>query len=556
LSPVRVLPDSVVNLISAGEVVDRPASVVKELVENALDAGASSIRVELEQGGRKSVIVRDDGCGMNRHDLLLAIQRHATSKIASEKDLESISTLGFRGEALPSIAAVSHFTIVTCDGDEAWKMDVDGGVISEVRPAARTRGTTVTVRNLFYNQPARKKFLRSRATELGWVERFVTGCALARTDVEFTLLHDGKILFTLGKNETVPGRLISRYGLSPDSRFMSASGETGGTSVTVVWFPGSMWNRRTHQYVLVNGRLVQTGLLYGTLDSALAGPAGYPLLYCGVTVPGELVDVNVHPSKREVKFRKPSMVLDVLKSALAGVLDQGRTAYGAEIKQVSGRPESTRLNGGEYDGRLFETAMEIRSSFPDYGHSRRSAEDLPVVQVGKAYLVTSTDRGIVLIDQHAAHERILYEIILESMEGSRGSQVLLLPENVELDSEEIRFVEEYARVLEGTGFEFHLEGNRLVLTAVPQGMLHGIEALREIIRSLRNPGSEAMPAHKHVAAAAACAGAVKFGDSLAPAEARHLVDMLFSTDDPFHCPHGRPTLLELTYEELDRKFGR
>ncbi|MEN8208900.1 MAG: DNA mismatch repair endonuclease MutL, partial [Candidatus Fermentibacteria bacterium] len=242
MAQIRVLPDAVINLISAGEVVERPASVVKELIENALDAGATEITVELEEGGRKSIAVRDNGQGMNRHDLLLCVQRHATSKLSSSSDLSSLCTLGFRGEALPSIAAVSHFTILTSDGASGWRMQMDGGVLRDVSPAARTRGTTVTAAGLFYNQPARRRFLRTQATELSWAEKYITGSALARKEISFRLLHNGQELFHLPAGQSIPQRLRSRFGLPRDSRYVKSEGESGGTSVILVWFPDNRWN--------------------------------------------------------------------------------------------------------------------------------------------------------------------------------------------------------------------------------------------------------------------------------------------------------------------------
>jgi len=555
---IRVLDDTVINLISAGEVVERPASVVKELVENSLDAEATEIIVELEQGGRKSITVRDNGIGMSRHDLLQSILRHATSKISSENDLNSLSTLGFRGEALPSIAAVTHFTILTSDGGDGWKLHIDGGVLRDLSPAARNRGTTITASGLFYNQPARRRFLRTQATELTWVEKFLTGCSLARTEVAFRLLHNGNELFYLPADQSIPARMRSRYNLPQDNRYVKSEGHNEGTSVNLVWFPDNRWNRKSHQYILVNGRMIYAGLISGPVDAALAGPAGYPLLYCSVSVPPDEVDVNVHPAKREVRFRKPSVIRAAVESALAELPSSRKTEMGAFTLG-----SNLNLTQREYHDRrigsdsLFEAAMQVQA--PSSAQSpERSEQEFPIVQIGRSYLVTSTDKGIVLIDQHAAHERILFETVLNSMNNERetGQQKLLLPEYVKLDASERDQLDDYRAVLNTSGFEFHIDGETLILTAVPPGTFHGIGALREILRSLQDPENEDMPIREKVAAAAACAGAVKFGDSLSSVETRHLVDQLFSTSDPFHCPHGRPTLIELSFDELGERFGR
>ncbi len=558
MAGIRVLPDNVINLISAGEVVERPASVVKELIENALDAEATEITVELEQGGRKSIIVRDNGLGMNRHDLLLSVQRHATSKISSSSDLSYLSTLGFRGEALPSIAAVSHFTILTSDGIDGFRMRMDGGILRDVSPAARTRGTTVTADGLFYNQPARRRFLRTQATELSWVEKYITGSALARVEVSFRLLHNGTELFHLRAGQSVPERLRSRYGLPGDSRYVKSEGQSGRTSVQLIWFPDSRWNRKSHQYILVNGRMVYAGLITGPVDAALAGPAGYPLLYCSVSVPPDEIDVNVHPQKREVRFRKPSSLREAVEDALGELLSSRKS----EMKLAAGTGGSSGIPYSRTDRRiynedLFSAALQVQAPGA-LDTSTRAVQDFPIVQIGKSYLVTSTDKGIVLIDQHAAHERILFETVLNSMnsDSESGQQKLLLPENIRLDAPEREQLDDYRTVLNRSGFEFHIDGETLILTAVPPGTFHGIGALREILRSLSDPENEDMPVRERVAAAAACAGAVKFGDPLSSLETRHLIDQLFSTSDPFHCPHGRPTLIEISFEELGEKFGR
>ena len=558
MAGIRVLKDSVVNLISAGEVVERPASVVKELVENALDAGASRISVELEQSGRRSIAVRDDGCGMNRHDLLLSVQRHATSKISSGSDLDSLETLGFRGEALPSIAAVTHLRILTSEGEEGWELKMDGGVLEGVSPAPRTRGTTVVAAGLFYNQPARRKFLRTRSTELSWVEKFVTGSAIAWNDVEFSLSHNGNLIFRLPPGQTVAQRLITRYGLPGDSRYVDSTGDSGPAKVSLLWFPDRRWNSRTHQYVLVNGRPVRSGLVSGILGDALSGPAGYPLLCCRIELPPDRVDVNVHPAKMEVRFREPSRVREALGAALGGLVEDRKRDISMGDRQRIPRPSGAETGRQkEYDPVLFDAAMRVSAPVREEDYARRE-QDFPIVQIGRSYLVTSTDKGIVLIDQHAAHERILFETVLRSIRDDSGSgrQTLLLPENVRLDSEEREQLETYSAVLNRSGFDFHLEGDTLVLTAVPQSTFHGMEALREILSSLKSPEFMDMSVHERVAAAAACAGAVKFGDTLAPQEARHLVDQLFSTSDPFQCPHGRPTLVEITFDELAGRFGR
>lgn len=561
MKKIRRLSDTLINLISAGEVIERPASVVKELVENSLDAGSSEITVELEHGGRKSITVRDNGSGMNKHDLLLSVERHATSKIGERADLETLSTLGFRGEALPSIAAVSHFTITSSiDGGEAWELTIDGGVLSNISIASRTRGTTVSVAGLFYNQPARRKFLRRQTTELAWVEQYITALAMSRLDVSFRLVHNAKNVFKLLASDSVADRLVSRYRLASEAKYIIAEGISGNVTVMLTWFPDVRWSKRRHQYFLVNGRNVYSGIIQAPIDMAIAGPAGYPLLVCKVNIPADEVDVNVHPAKREVRFREPSNVRAAVENALAEIIGLRRSSFLSSHSDSAPSDGSGYTNISRYsaenDG--YTMALDLQTpSNSDYTHETGSVHST-VTQFGKTYLAMETDTGLAFIDQHAAHERILYEDVLKRMQDSNesGHQRLLLPENVRLDADDIPLLETNRLLLEHAGFEFSIEDDTLIVTGVPQGTCHGIKAILEIIKSLNDPEKEDISINEQVAAAVACAGAVKAGDPLSHTEAVHLIDQLFSTGDPFHCPHGRPTIIEIPFSELEERFGR
>lgn len=546
-----------INLISAGEVVERPASVAKELLENSLDAGARNIVVELERGGRKRVTVRDDGHGMSRHDLLLSVQRHATSKLSEASDLESIDTLGFRGEALPSIAAVSHMTITTSDGKDAWTLRIDGGELRDVEPAARTTGTTVTVGSLFFNQPARRKFLRTEATELSWVERFVTGCAFASPETGFILMHNDRELFQLSPGQSIGDRIFARYDFPRDSRLITVDGSAGQVHVRLLCMPEQRWNSRRHQYVLVNGRLVYTRAANGPIDRHLAGPAGFPLCICCITLPAAGVDVNMHPAKREVRFRKPGDVEQAVEGALSGIPSARKDAVSMAFSSVTraGRQGSSLSEPSS----LFPLAMELQAgSAIRTDASSRSPEGVPIVQIARSYLVSATDSGLVVVDQHAAHERILFEEVLNSAKigALAGQQRLLIPESIRLDREALDMLRVFEAVIRETGFDYSLEDDTLLLHAVPSGVMHGVDAIREVLLSFDDPARADLPQREQIAAATACAGSIKFGDALSTDEARELLDRLFATSDPFHCPHGRPTLIEIPFNELEQRFGR
>ncbi|MCK5132270.1 MAG: DNA mismatch repair endonuclease MutL [Candidatus Sabulitectum sp.] len=567
MSEIKKLPDHLVNLIAAGEVVERPASVVKELLENSLDAGATAVEIELEAGGRKLIAVRDNGAGMDRHDLLLAIQRHATSKISTPSDLNDITTLGFRGEALPSIASVSRMTILTSKGREGWKLTITGGKIDSLEPAGRTRGTTITVENLFFNQPARRKFLRSETTELTWIERIVTGASLSRIDCSFSLQHNKRKVFNLPVVNSPSQRLRDRYDLSAGERCVEAKGESEGTTAELCIFPDKRWANRRHQFTLVNGRLVTAPQVSMPLRDAFSGPAGDPLILCAITVDPSMVDVNAHPAKREVRFRKPYQVESAVRSAIPGIAAH-RTESTVAISSSSGPSHisyssapyrsSNRISPGAY-----QTAMEFESpgkhDLSTAESNRNLWEDsVEMIRISGSYLVTETATGLLIVDQHAAHERILYEKIIASVRGamSAGQQRMLLPEEISVDDHEKSILKIYSSMIKQAGYDFRIVGDTLELLSVPVGIKRGTEALREVVKALSKGAEVSEPEAERIASASACAGAIRFGDKITLTEARHLFHTLFTMDDPFHCPHGRPTMIELPFSELESRFGR
>lgn len=566
MAEIRKLPDHLVNLIAAGEVVERPASVVKELLENSLDAGSGNIEIELEAGGRKLIALRDDGCGMNRHNLLLAVERHATSKISSPSDLNDIRTLGFRGEALPSIASVSRMTILTGTGEEAWRMIITGGTIDTLEPAARTRGTTITVENIFFNQPARRKFLRTEATELSWIERIVTGSSLSALGCSIRLSHSGRVLFSLGPVDSPADRLRDRYGLSSGDRCVESSGASGGASVDLTVFPDKRWSTRGHQYILVNGRPVSAPTAYHPLKEAFSGPAGDPLLLCAITLDPSQVDVNAHPAKREVRFRKPSMVQGAVRSAVLGIAGHRReSTVASPVGHMSfSSGYSTGVSRGSRPGeQAFQTAMEFErpSSDPVMGVDNKVPgweDPVEIMLLSNSYLVTRTATGLLIVDQHAAHERILYERILASVRGamSAGQQRMLLPEEICVDSGQVAVLDLYGPLIRQAGYDYRIEGDTLQLLSVPVGIRRGTEALKEVLEALSTGSGASVAEAERIAAASACKGAIKFGDKITDTEARNLFHTLFTMEDPFHCPHGRPTMIEMPFSELEARFGR
>ncbi len=564
MAPVRRLSDHVINLIAAGEVVERPASVVKELLENSLDAGAQNVSVELSRGGRKSIAVRDDGAGMGRHDLLLAVERHATSKLQRPEDLDRIGTLGFRGEALPSIAAVSRLTILTSDGGDGWKLSMVGGEVKDLTPAARSRGTTVTVEALFFNQPARRKFLSSEATELSWIERIVTGCALAYPEVSFSLLHDDRTLFRLPPGESVEERLRNRYSLRAGEPCVSGTGEGDGVSAELLVFPGKLWTGRRHQYILVNGRLVSSPMISSVVNGRLEGPGGSPLFLCSLALPPEAVDVNAHPAKKEVRFRNHGAVLRAVEAAMAAMVPERSAGLEARYPGISLR------NTAPPAYRARQAALELSApaarepapgpdpEAPEPVEPQVWEDPVPILQVNDSYLVTASGAGLLVVDQHAAHERVLFEQILKNLQeaSSGGRQQLLLPEVLHLDRDEAAAIGLYGPMITRAGFDLKVSGDTVEILAVPEGITRGAEAVREILEAFSTGRDPTFTQQEVLAAATACKGAVTFGQKLSRSEIRSLFHRLFATSDPFRCPHGRPTLLEITYDELEKRFGR
>lgn len=560
MAPVRRLSDHMINLIAAGEVVERPASVVKELLENSLDARAGNVSVELSRGGRKSITVRDDGTGMGRHDLLLSVERHATSKLSRPEDLDRIDTLGFRGEALPSIAAVSRLTILTSDGDQGWRLVMAGGEVKDLTPAARSRGTTVTVEALFFNQPARRKFLSSEATELSWVERIVTGCALARPKVSFSLSHDDRTIFRLPPGESVEDRLRTRYSLGAGEICVRGRGEGEGVSAELLAFPGKLWNGRRHQYILVNGRLVSSPMISSGVNSSLEGPAGSPLFLCSLALQPEAVDVNAHPTKKEVRFRNSGAVLRAVEAAMADMIPERSAGLEARFPGVS------FASPGLPDYRARQAALELSSpaapesaaGVMEPAESPGWEDPVPIMQVNDSYLITSSGAGILVVDQHAAHERVLFEQILKNLReaSSGGRQQLLLPEVLHLDRDEIAVINLYGPMIVQAGFDLRVSGDSVEILAVPEGISRGAEAVGEILEAFSTGRDHSFTQQEILAAATACKGSVTFGQKLSRSEIRSLFHRLFATSDPFRCPHGRPTLVEITFDELEKRFGR
>jgi DNA mismatch repair protein MutL len=626
---IRVLSDHVANKIAAGEVVERPASVAKELLENSLDAGATSIRVEIENGGRRLIRIADDGCGMLRDDALLAFERHATSKLHDVKDLLSIGTLGFRGEALPSIASVSRLLLETRSLDEqtGTRVEIAGGKILHCDEIARGAGTTIAVRDLFFNVPARKKFLRSEQTELAHIASLVTHYSLAHPDKTFELWNGGANLLHATPVETLRERVFQVFGsqlledlieLEPNSRTLQMpEPDEPARTYTVCGFvsrPQVQKNNRNSIFVFVNGRLIRDRLVLHALSSAyhnLMPQACYPFALLFLDCDCEEVDVNVHPSKTEVRFRHQSWVHDFVRDAVREQLMLSRPApsFTPGVNQQPGgalpysdfsqvlqnatagaslpatvpeytllppQPPPGRFDFGDAGIPLTEPVKEepLHLRVPDT-HGGFPADALPVShdmtrigelrplgQLHSSFIIAAGTDGLWIIDQHVAHERILFEQVLKQQAAGRVEvQHLLMPVILQLTPEQQI---EYARIadeLHNSGFETEPFGNRTIAVkaapaAVGQGDLERVilEILEIAENELRSVSVSDL--RRGIAASIACRAAIKINTPLDQRKMEWMLRTLAATDYPMACPHGRPVALQYSTRDILKSFHR
>ena len=573
---IRRLDSRTIDRIAAGEVVERPASVVKELVENALDAGAARIDVEVGGGGVASILVRDDGCGMAREDAALAVERHATSKIASEADLAAVKTLGFRGEALPSIASVARLVLTTSDGSgpEGTRVAIDYGGEKKVSPAARPRGTDVRVEDLFGRTPARRKFLKTPEAETREIARTVTRAALARPDVAFTLAADGRELLAAPPAVDRSARAIRLFGADTLGELLPFQARSGALTLTGLVTRGSItFPTRRLQFLHVNGRSVaDRGVSRAIAEAAREAirTSRHPGAFLFLEAPEGEVDVNVSPSKTEVRFAHPSEVFRLafhtLVSALAAGKEERRLVpvpppadfSVAEAREVYAAPPEPRPGGGRRLRLEIESPGENATVVEVETSGRPTARVL--AQFDESFLVVEAETGLWIVDQHAAHERVLYEKMRDRAAQNRAfSQALLAPAVWEASAEEALAVGESREELARLGFDVEeRSGNVLAISAVPPELSGADPAalLREVLAS-RAPG-ERDPERRRdrMLATIACRSAVTIHHRLAPAESERLLLDWLKCRDRFTCPHGRPVVLSLSDADLLTFFRR
>ncbi len=668
MSKIRVLPDHISNLIAAGEVVERPASVAKELVENSIDAGATRIVIDVEAGGRRLLKITDDGEGMTRDDAVLAFERHATSKISKADDLNAISTLGFRGEALASIASVAKVELITgtADNAAASRVVIEGGRMRDVKDAAHPRGTTIAVRDLFFNTPARRKFLRSEATESYHLTNLATHYALAHPEIAFTLTNNGRETLRVAPAQDLRERAYQVFGaqfldglLEVDNRGGDSESAFPVRLARVQGFVSAPRERRTSrdsQFLFVNGRFVRDRLIGRALSEGYRSilPHGvYPVALLFIEVPLEEVDVNVHPAKTEVRFRRAAAVADAVREAVraglasagyapaAEIRDSAPTALaedseaGAGVEQVVAvdsppaadrpredfglrpQPQQDRIGFGFATAPLrepssasepFETSplrspehpivvsataqlsneetrpQNFPQSFPDSIAASTlsglppldsalkfvrevpveslSANIRPLGQLDESFIIATDNEGLLLIDQHVAHERVLFDKYRASETARRAeSQQMLIPETFDLTPAQAAAFDTVSEELESYGFELmRLSGRTVAIKATPAD-LPASEARNVLAEVLDTVDSEKRGAARatlrdEIAASLACHAAIKVNMPLAPEKMLWLIDRLLLTSSPTTCPHGRPVILRLTTQDILKGFHR
>lgn len=596
---IRILPSNLINQIAAGEVIERPASIVKELIENAIDATASQINIVVKKGGIEFIQVSDNGVGMTGKELDLSFQRHATSKISTIQDLTRVSSLGFRGEALPSIASVARVTAVSAVSDtEGNEIKLEGGEIRSNRPSPAVKGTQISVSNLFFNVPARRKFLKKSETEYRAVVTVVRQFMLANPEIGFSLIADDREVFQV-KPADLENRLQDIYGRKFVESILPVSFSRGEFSISGYVGSLSLVKKRIgEQYLYMNGRAIKDRLLNSAVFSAyrsLISRGEYPFFVLNMNIPLDLVDVNVHPAKLEVRFQDEWRVYYVVKSAVTEALkdvmsmlpDFTYNPYQASGADSSGqnsfdfrrmqqpepqkfptepaphrRPHDQVHNGDLHqmtDIRIQRANDRISAMMSDQTGSDPFVVD-KIWQIHDRYLVTEVKSGLIIIDQHVAHERILFEAAKKAMdEKGFPSQTVLFPQTVKLQPEEFSRFLEIVPYLEKIGFRLREFGeNSIIIDGVPPDVYMGTEdqIIRDILEKYMEQNELGAAFLDYIAATYACKAAIKAGDRLEPEEMRNLLDKLFATEHPYYCPHGRPIVVNLTTEELDRRFER
>jgi len=563
---IRVLPDSLINQIAAGEVVERPASVVKELVENSIDAGSTGITCEIVSGGLEAIIISDNGVGMTPEDAKMAWERHATSKISAGKDLFAISTLGFRGEALASIASVSIAEMETRRKDDVsgTHIKLKGGVVSDVSDCGCAPGTKISVFNLFYNTPARRKYMKNENTETRHIIELFQGFSVSRPDVAFKLISDGKIVLDVSP-DILQNRILAVFGKEIYDNLIPVY--YGGAGFSINGFIGKPIISRSNkkaQFIVLNGRLIQSNIIAHAVKEAyysMLMHEKYPWFLLNINVVPEDVDVNVHPRKLEVRFLKQNEVYKSVYGSVETALNKKTLVPNIQSNIDNATPLQMEFRepAGIKD---FIEKENLKDTF-NIVQKGRIAPLRPISQIANSYILAEDDNGLIIIDQHAAHERVMYEKILDSVKKAKlVSQPVLAPQPIDFGPAEADVIRNNIDSLKGIGIEVEeFGGNTFLVTSLPMDMVKNdpgeiLRGLIDDISELKKSGGTIQSKRDYLIHFAACRSAVKFGQKLSHEEQVGLIEELFKIDRKETCPHGRPTMIRMTYLELQKLFKR
>lgn len=593
LSVIQVLDETTANKIAAGEVVERPASVIKELVENALDAASRHICIEISDGGLDYIRISDDGVGMSPEDAKLSVLRHATSKIRTADDLHQIDSLGFRGEALPSIASVSKFSLTTRPGDSemATFLEIHGGIIVDFREAGAGIGTTIAVQDLFYNTPARRKFLKSTATESGYIHSILGKLALSHPQVAFKLINNGRQVLDTPGSGNILETLACLYGHNLFGEVVPVNYQDQDLRIEgYVGKPTLLKSSRQWQTYIINNRIINSRIIAKALDSAyhsLLPKSGYPLAVLNIHIPLENVDVNVHPQKSEIKFSDEQYIYRSVYRAIneaiqkpeslasaAATLTSHKQSYfispARQAGQLQDRPAmlwkedalpfgSIKEELNKIDTPAAVSSLAYAETFPSLSESPSTEFLRPLGQVEECYIIASGIDGLYIVDQHAAHERILYDRLSAATDRIPG-QPLLIPLFWEFDPLEMALIEQHLTLFAELGISLDIMGPSTVrVTELPADLsISDAEpTIRDCLAVVQDAKKPSVQTIRHsFLQSAACRSAIKAGDALNMRQIQALLDELCATQFPYTCPHGRPAIIKFTTQELEKMFKR
>ncbi len=592
---IKILPENLVNQIAAGEVIERPASIVKELIENSLDAGADNIIIDIKNGGKSFIKINDNGKGMSRNDLELSIQRHATSKISKESDLWEIATMGFRGEALASISSVSKLTIKSKTKDDlaGTQLDSSGGEIISIQDIGMNNGTSIEVFDLFFNTPARQRYLKKDNIEFGYISSTVNTIALANPEISIKLIHNGKTVYDFAKSTDLSTRITDVFGKNTADLMLPVF--YGGSELKINGFIGKPEISRAttqHQYIFVNGRPVTHHLLANRIKAAYATMLmehKKPIFILNITIDPSLIDVNVHPRKIEIRFEDQQSIIKIIYGTIKTALEKVNLMPNSFIngasfssrknlysdfkntpnsKNISSSPGAQFKNtySNHKNAENIQDALSFSKEILKDRESKSLNEintesSLKVIsQISNSYIIAENQDGLVLIDQHAAHEKVRFEQLMDQFENQKKSiQPLLMPFYLELTLDENALINENLEVFEKLGFKIE-KNEKFVVSAVPSFLAN--EDIDEIVKGVLDDIKEEKTPSKLQGKAEmiitymSCRSAIKFGRNLSILEMQSLITQMENLKRPYHCPHGRPTMISLSLSDLEKMFKR